>query len=359
MIVGHRTYTIRLDGGLYPSEVSIEIHDSFGVQMFSLQASAASGDFGTINLLEGKTYSVVPFDSYGDGWNGAALASVMYGDSTQVVIESSDVTGEGGPDQAKNFTVCQDEVLFDAGHGGCSDYGQGGVNVGFCFSDGACNSCQCSCAHECSSIESVNNSPFFSVLNEMIHVFSEPWPVTFQDQVIVNISKGAPDEELSQKISFTIVGTTNRHMFLQLPILNSDGFIAFVVASEANGSSTISFFAVDDAGVDNGGKDTSEMAELTIKIIQSPCTADGTVVPLSVSGKVVCVPTHLAPSPSVQYCSSPGTWKQMKSHLQSGDFLTGFFFTVVACLKHYLCVHVHDCVSVYVCIYFRHSDKPL
>jgi len=295
MIGGHRTYTIRLDGGLYPSEVSIEIHDSFGVQLFALQATAASGDFGTINLLEGKTYSVVPFDSYGDSWNGDALASVMYGDSTQVTIESSDVTGEGGPDQAKNFTVCQDEVLFDAGYGGCSDYGQGGVNVGFCFSDGACNSCQCSCAHECSSVESGNNSPFFSILTEIIQVFSEPWPVKFQDQIIVNISKGAPDEELSQQISFTIVGTTNRHMFF-LPLnLHSDGSITFVVASEANGSSIISFVAVDDAGVDNGGKDTSEMAELTIKIIKSPCTADSTVVPLSVSGKVVCVPKHLAP----------------------------------------------------------------
>lgn len=45
---------------------------------------------------------------------------------------------------------CQDDATFDAGYGGCSMYGEGGANVGWCYDDDACDSCYCSCADECS-----------------------------------------------------------------------------------------------------------------------------------------------------------------------------------------------------------------
>lgn len=45
-------------------------------------------------------------------------------------------------------------------------------------------------------------------------------------------------------------------------------------------------------------------------------------ISVSASGKMVCVPKHLAPFSSIQNCSLP-TWKQIKPHLRSGDYITG------------------------------------
>ena len=49
-------------------------------------------------------------------------------------------------------------------------------------------------------------------------------------------------------------------------------------------------------------------------------------ISVSASGKMVCVPKHLAPFSSIQNCSLP-TWKQIKPHLRSGDYITGPFPT--------------------------------
>ena len=228
----------------------------------------------------------------------------------------------GGDDASDGDRVCHDDVTFDAGYGGCSTYGEGGANEGFCYIDRACDTCTCSCAYECSSDDSLNNAPFFTVLRGVVQVFSTASELKFEDQVLLNISKGTPDEDVSQQINFVIVNVTHKDMFLQLPSLNPDGKLSFVLAPWANGSSTLRFFAVDDGGLENGGEDTSETHELTIKSVKSPCSSSAEV-PLSVSGKVACVPSHLAPSSSIQHCSVP-TWRHVRSHLRSGDYMTGF-----------------------------------
>ena len=146
-------------------------------------------------------------------------------------------------------------------------------------------------------------------------MFSTASELKFEDQVLLNISKGTPDEDVSQQINFVIVNVTHKDMFLQLPSLNPDGKLSFVLGPWANGSSTLRFFAVDDGGLENGGEDTSETHELTIKSVKSPCSSSAEV-PLSVSGKVACVPSHLAPSSSIQHCSVP-TWRHVRSHLRS------------------------------------------
>ena len=105
-----RVYTILLDGGEYPDEVSIEIRNSMGTIVFSMQAMQASGDSGTVSLSEGEAYTIVPFDLYGDGWQGAS-AQVNYGQSTAGSITASEFTkansieGEGNEGEGKTFTV--------------------------------------------------------------------------------------------------------------------------------------------------------------------------------------------------------------------------------------------------------------
>ena len=244
---------------------------------------------------------------------------------------------------------CQDNMTFDAGYGSCDTYGFAGANEGYCYWDEACDACSCSCADECSSPYGgyggyyggyggyggsngeLNYPPFFNLLTNIIHVFSGPSPSASQHQVLANISKGTPDEDVSQQLSFVVADTTNGHLFLQLPTISANGSIAFVIAPEVTGDSNVSFFAVDDGGVADGGEEISEMDHLMIRILESPCT-DTTVVPLSVSGKVVCVPSDLAPSSSIQHCSLP-TWNHVKLHLLSGDYVTGFPFPLLISLE--------------------------
>ena len=99
---GVKLYTILLDGGSYPSEVSVKIVDSSGTAVFQLQATQQSGDSGTVDLMGGETYTIIPRDSYGDGWQSATV-QVQVDGSTAVSIGASEVTGNGGTSQAKTF----------------------------------------------------------------------------------------------------------------------------------------------------------------------------------------------------------------------------------------------------------------
>jgi hypothetical protein len=119
------------------------------------------------------------------------------------------------------------------------------------------------------SVESVNYAPSFAVPERVLQLASKASPVTFRQQVLANISKGAIDEDFLQTLTFTIHNISNEHIFSQVPTFEADGFLLFVVAPGAQGSSTIRFSVKDDGGVERGGKDTSDLDELTIVIVKT------------------------------------------------------------------------------------------
>jgi len=119
------------------------------------------------------------------------------------------------------------------------------------------------------SVESVNNAPSFNLPVHMIQVASIAYPLTYHEKVVTNISKGATDEDFTQEITFVVQQVSNVALFLQLPTFEADGKILFVVSPGSQGNSTVRFFMTDDGGVERGGGDTSEMAELTIEIVKT------------------------------------------------------------------------------------------
>jgi len=99
-----RLYTITIDGGTYPSEVSVKIHDSQGTEIFG------SGTTGSVVLNEGATYTITPYDTFGDGWTGAILASVtatytIGGTPTTAVSIADSEFNNGKIGPSKTFTI--------------------------------------------------------------------------------------------------------------------------------------------------------------------------------------------------------------------------------------------------------------
>ena len=93
----HRPYRIVLGGGSYhrDTEMSVQIRGPSGAVLFTVYGggypgvSASEMSPRTVDLVEGETYTVVPADSNGNGWNGGS-AQVMHGDSVEVQITSAE-----------------------------------------------------------------------------------------------------------------------------------------------------------------------------------------------------------------------------------------------------------------------------
>ena len=119
------------------------------------------------------------------------------------------------------------------------------------------------------TVESVNNAPSFDVFSNVIQVASLSSPRLFHETVLTNISKGAPDEDILQALTFEIQHFTNSQLFVEPPVFEADGSIRFVVAPGVQGTSNVSVFAIDDGGAEGGGQNTSKMEELTLIIVKT------------------------------------------------------------------------------------------
>lgn len=109
-----RLYIVNINGGSYPSEVSVKIHDSQGTEVFSRFADVDIP--AAVSLTEGANYTITPHDTAGDGWLGMIIASAsvtctIEGVTTIAVsIDTSDfVRRHIGP--SKTFAIPETPVL--------------------------------------------------------------------------------------------------------------------------------------------------------------------------------------------------------------------------------------------------------
>ena len=78
------------------------------------------------------------------------------------------------------------------------------------------------------------------------------------------ISAG-PANESGQTVDF-LVGNNNNSLFSVQPAVSAGGTLTFTPATNANGSATVTIYAQDNGGTDNGGVDTSASQTFTINV---------------------------------------------------------------------------------------------
>ena len=79
------------------------------------------------------------------------------------------------------------------------------------------------------------------------------------------ISAGASNEA-GQALSFHVT-TDNKSLFQKLPEITPEGDLSFQPATNAWGTATVILNLIDNGGVINGGRDVSDSAQLTIKVL--------------------------------------------------------------------------------------------
>src|SRR4029077_2994342 len=80
-----------------------------------------------------------------------------------------------------------------------------------------------------------------------------------------NIGTGAGNET-SQTLTFVVTNNTNPALFSAGPAVSSSGTLTYTLASNANGSATITLVLKDNGGTANGGVDTSAAQTFTITV---------------------------------------------------------------------------------------------
>jgi len=103
------------------------------------------------------------------------------------------------------------------------------------------------------TVLSVNDAPTFTISTNRIDQ-SEDAGLTTVSNFLANISSG-PANESSQSNWLVLNYTTN--FFAQEPAVDGSGHLTFQVATNANGTNTISFILADDGGTANNGRDRS------------------------------------------------------------------------------------------------------
>jgi len=112
-------------------------------------------------------------------------------------------------------------------------------------------------------IKKVNDQPSFISKEKLMcmensDIISEEWAS--------NIKTG-PSNELGQSYSFKIIDIDNFNLFSVIPKISSEGILTYQPAPNVFGTVNMQIVLIDDAGVDNGGKDTSEVHDLKIFIM--------------------------------------------------------------------------------------------
>lgn len=116
-------YMLTLGGGSWTGEISLDLVDADGNVVLTSGAT-----FGTAVMLDDGCYTIVMYDSYGDGWNGSVYT---LHDATNAVVATGSLDGASSGD---GLTIGSDQVCIAASDLGCSGM-QVSVFVGGGFYD--------------------------------------------------------------------------------------------------------------------------------------------------------------------------------------------------------------------------------
>lgn len=111
------------------------------------------------------------------------------------------------------------------------------------------------------SITPVNDSPDFSLTATSITVKPNS-KLQIIPHWATNISSG-PAEEASQTVSF-FTTTNNPELFTVKPMIDSQGTLVFMTAHKQQGVATVTVYAIDSGGTNNGGVNLAAPKEFTI-----------------------------------------------------------------------------------------------
>lgn len=123
-------YAINFVAGAFPSECSYNVLDASGQIIFSGQGQYNNSNIQSFVCLEDGCYTVIMYDSFGDGWNGCYLEFTGGGSSTQFTFDSGDA---GAGVFGVNTTECIPNVSS-----GCTNPNADNYDPTAIFSDGSC-----------------------------------------------------------------------------------------------------------------------------------------------------------------------------------------------------------------------------
>ena len=106
---------------------------------------------------------------------------------------------------------------------------------------------------------------------------------------VTGISPG-PGES-GQTVSFVIDSNTNSGLFSGQPSISATGALAYTPAANQNGTATITFHALDNGGIANGGVNTSSTQSFTITVnaVNDPPVAQNKTASAQANMKIVAL----------------------------------------------------------------------
>ena len=114
----------------------------------------------------------------------------------------------------------------------------------------------------------VNKPPSFNIFDRFSTIVVCENSGNYSARVISNITDGESGQNnMSQKLTFVVM-TTPEYLFERtgLPMLSDDGLLVFTPCNFCFGTAKISVYLIDDGGVLYGGRDRSDLANLSIII---------------------------------------------------------------------------------------------
>src|SRR6185295_7739972 len=113
------------------------------------------------------------------------------------------------------------------------------------------------------TVLSVNDVPSFTLTTNLITLVEDASAQSITN-FATNISAG-PANESAQALTF-LVTTTNSSFFSAQPAISALGTLTFQLATNVNGTNTITVSLKDDGGTNNSGVDTSGAQTFTIVV---------------------------------------------------------------------------------------------
>ncbi|MDB6026899.1 MAG: Alkaline phosphatase, partial [Verrucomicrobiales bacterium] len=101
-------------------------------------------------------------------------------------------------------------------------------------------------------VNQVNNAPIFTLTTNVLNILEDAGPQSLTIASLIDV--GAPDEG-SQSLTITVTNN-NTGLFSHQPTI-TNGVLDYCVASNANGSVTVTITVTDDGGTLNGGVNTT------------------------------------------------------------------------------------------------------
>jgi gliding motility-associated-like protein len=114
------------------------------------------------------------------------------------------------------------------------------------------------------SITPVNDEPSFTLMNPKDILIDEDMGLIIIDGQVSSQTSGPANE--SDQVLTLSVSNNNPALFSTQPSIDETGKLRFRSANHAFGTATVSVFISDNAGVENGGDDTSDVQTFTITV---------------------------------------------------------------------------------------------